>query len=345
VSVVRRLGLCALGWSLACSGAIPSTAGPSAAPAAKDTRALLAFRMAGAQAVQPGCEWIRWSEATGPETVGKSPDCPLGVVFKPDNSKVIYTTVKQAHVALWPGVRSPVELWYPAHDEAYWDPLWVAQDGVLRLDAMLFPKKTETDDALVLTSGDATVTVKKTPTGGLENLPPYGEPVIRASYEANRKGAGWTLLEATAWKYDSTDPYSPADHPPGWPSLSAEKCNDGQECEKEAWKERQDLLAKLGPDAAPGYLAPGWLFGVRWGDSPHARGPVFWCADPECKETLALKDLPNSSSLSLQPRGELLLVGEESGMKNARVYRRGQAEPIYVVKDGAGAGWLPDGVR
>jgi hypothetical protein len=342
VSVVRfGLGLWALGFALACSGAAPAPAGPAGQPAAKDTRSLLAFRKAGE------CEWIRWSEATGPETVAKSPLCPEQVVFKPDGSKVVYTTPGEAHVASWPGLGSPVTVAYPTH-KADWEPLWVGADGVLRLDGMVMqPTVTEEPDQTVLTSGEVRVAVKKTPSGGHEGHPPYGMLVIELSYEANRKGAGWTLLEARASKFDYEAPPLPRPHPDGWPALSStyRACNDGQECEREDWAARADLTARFSERGKPGYLAPGWLFEVQWGDTAHAGPPAFSCADPECKTALALQDLPPSNQLALQPQGELLLVGQEFTMQHARVYRRGQAAPVYAVPDGEGAGWLPDGVR
>lgn len=341
---VRITALIVFVCLLGCSGL--DAAAPAGPAPGKLEQDVLFFRPSA-----KGCDWVRWSATSGPKTLGASAQCPDQVAFKPDKSKVVYSTgegsQRKAIIASWPALATIAELPYPTDTELRWQPLWVSADGVVRLQGFdLAGEPVERGDELVWSAGSLSAVTSK-----MTRVLPGDIPYLVAKYEANRKGEGWTLL-STDFRPMELFPENAVDKD-AWPSLASSytSCNTNPICDKDDWKGRADLSALLGADAVVGFLpaaSGGWLFAVRYGDTPHAQPPVFSCADPECKTTVALEDLPKenlgSTPLSVQPSGDYALIGIEGTMRGASIYRLGQSEPVYAAPDATYAEFLPKGL-
>lgn len=82
---------------------------------------------------------------------------------------------------------------------------------------------------------------------------------------------------------------------------------------------------------------------IEFGDSPHPMPPAVWCAASDCADTTALAGaLPGQ--LTLEPRGDLVLVTEEYSGAEPAVYRAGSATPVWTGPAGARAMWAPTGL-
>lgn len=84
-----------------------------------------------------------------------------------------------------------------------------------------------------------------------------------------------------------------------------------------------------------------WVFPMRWGDTPHAFGPIFLDCGPECEsQPLNLATL-SSAQLSLSGSGHYLLVGREYSLTGGTVFIAGSSEPILTLPEEATSVWLP----
>lgn len=347
----------------ACSRAMPPAGIPEDGGAA-----VLAFHRRDAG----GCEWTRWSPEGGVEVVGASGACPTQAVFDPDGSRVVYVADRvgagdqAAHLSAWPALAAPTITLPLPRGGMRWQPLWVGDDGPWRLEGVGLPTESRRGDETVLTVGDLSTSVWKDPGGsprwsivegrsvrptaeaGVNGLfPPWGYLAVSARYAAD--GAGWTLVSALPTTLATDVVRQPTADPGAWPSLASTyvSCRDEQICEKPEWEARADLRGRFDPSHSIGFLPAGgggWLFGVGMGDTLHAMGPVFSCADPECTDPLPLADLPAQDPYVIAPRGSLVLIGEEYTQADARVYRLGQARPVHAMRGAERTSWLPPGV-
>lgn len=72
----------------------------------------------------------------------------------------------------------------------------------------------------------------------------------------------------------------------------------------------------------------GWLYGLAFGDTWHAVGPVFYCDDSACAKRVRLIGIADGEAVSLQHLDGWLLVSEEYSGARPRLYTIEESEPV-----------------
>jgi len=324
--------------------------------------------------VDTGCAWQVWTPEAGATALWVTPDCPVSMSFSADGRRIVYATDHNAVVEQpWaPGGASAV-LPMPAGLGGRWEATWFGADGVARCAVIAPAEQSVRGQEIVLTAGPARATVQVSGEGAAYGVagtavvaPGQGDRVVEL-HEAvaqiavffERRGAGWAQVAALPTMKTQFDEITLG---PGLGVGDALLARDtglrlnpantffATDAEApEAWGRDPQLRQAIGvvddeDTFTVGFTAVGAggvLYRIGWGDTPHPMGPGLWCADRTCATRAPLEGAPQGQ-LTIDPRGDFVLVGVERTGADARIYRDGPW-PIAAFPGAQGAMWVPVG--
>ena len=358
----------------------PAAGDPAATDPAATGTAATAGKLLTIGGNAEGCPWRVFDLEARAQTIGHSASCPEDLLWDPSGAGALYRLGDQLVRSNGPPLALPsLDGVDPIAFEALWvappddriRTVAVLEARVERTEAgvrfsagphaALIPDP-DADPGSFLAYGVRDAEVVAAGSGDREvSLPPWGLDVIVAVYEHD--GEAWTTLAAFPSRTSAGD--TPGidvagaflDRAP-WPALSRmlASCATTQDCEAPpSWSDRPALreAAGLGPVDADegiadeiGFLAAetgggGWLFRIAYGDTPHAFGPVSWCADDACDDRTPLLGI-GDGQLSIVPQGRHVAIAEEFTGAGPRVYAAGTAEAIFAVPDAEASAWIPE---